>query len=461
MTETPHNMTTMKKTSRYIVVALILFASANAGFAQEPMLIDRVIAKVGNETILLSDIESQYGFNVEQNGFADPSLKCGIMQSLIGQKLIVHHAKLDSVIVGEDEIESNLDFRISQVLRQMNGDEQFFEQYYGMTVATMRNNLRDDLRQQLLAERMQQTLLSEVTITPREVKEFFYSIPSDSLPYLNAEVELAEIVINPKVNQEENGKALKKIIEIRERIIGGSDFGEEAKIYSDDPGSGAQGGNLGFAERGTFVPEFEATAYSLKKGEISDPVETEFGYHILELLERRGNKINLRHILVKPAITEADREKAKSLLDSVRTEIINENITFTAALKKYSYDKLPSYNNNGMIQNPNTGKTVFETAELPSEVFFAIEEMNAGEITEAMDYPLPTGENYFRIIKILDKKRPHKASLEEDYAKIQNFAKESKKNEYFSSWLEEKFKNTFIKVEQGYLDCPELDEMLK
>ena len=447
---------------RNIYLSCLLIVSTGTLLSgQDKMLIDRVIAKVGNETILLSDIESQYGFAVEQSGFPDPNIKCEIMDGLIGQKLIVHHAKLDSVIISPEELDNNLDFRISQVLRQMNGDEEFFEQYYGMTVETMRGNLREDLEQQLLAERMQQTLLNEVTITPKEVKDFFYSIPADSLPYLNAEVELAEIVVNPKVNSEEKAKSLKKILEIRQRIIDGSDFGEEAQTYSDDPGSGAQGGNLGFAERGTFVPEFEATAYSLKKGELSEPIETEFGYHIMELLERRGNKINLRHILVKPEITEADLEKTQTELDSIRSKILRGEIDFQAAVKKYSYDKIPSFNNNGMLQNPNTGKTTFETAELPSEIFFAIEELEVGEITESMDYPLPTGETYYRIIKILDKKKPHRASLEQDYAKIQLYAKESKKNEYFNNWLTNKLENTYIQLEKGYLECPDLDIYLK
>ncbi len=447
---------------RNIYLSCLLIVSTGTLLSgQDKMLIDRVIAKVGNETILLSDIESQYGFAVEQSGFPDPNIKCEIMDGLIGQKLIVHHAKLDSVIISPEELDNNLDFRISQVLRQMNGDEEFFEQYYGMTVETMRGNLREDLEQQLLAERMQQTLLNEVTITPKEVKDFFYSIPADSLPYLNAEVELAEIVVNPKVNSEEKAKSLKKILEIRQRIIDGSDFGEEAQTYSDDPGSGAQGGNLGFAERGTFVPEFEATAYSLKKGELSEPIETEFGYHIMELLERRGNKINLRHILVKPEITETDLEKTQTELDSIRSKILRGEIDFQAAVKKYSYDKIPSFNNNGMLQNPNTGKTTFETAELPSEIFFAIEELEVGEITESMDYPLPTGETYYRIIKILDKKKPHRASLEQDYAKIQLYAKESKKNEYFNNWLTNKLENTYIQLEKGYLECPDLDIYLK
>ena len=374
---------------------------------------------------------------------------------------MVHHAKLDSVEVSPEEIEASLDFRIDQVLRQMGGDETFFETYYGMTVLDMRDKLREDLKQQMLAERMQGTILNSVTITPKEVKTFFNSIHPDSIPFLSAEVELSEVVIKPKVNEEENAKALKKILEIRNKITEeGEDFGELAKVYSDDPGSGSQGGNLGFAERGTFVPEFEATAYTLTKGEISEPIETEFGFHILELLERRGNKINIRHILVKPAITDADLELAKVKLDTVKAQIERGKITFENAVKLHSEESLPSYSNNGMIQNPQTGKTSFETSQLPSEIYFAIEDLVPGDITEPIEYPVPTGETFYRIIKVRDLTNPHKASLEQDYAKIQRFAKESKKNEYFANWLEDKFESTFIKIETDYLSCPELNKRL-
>ncbi len=438
-----------------------LLVTMSSAMAQERMLIDKVIAKVGTETILLSDVESQYSYASEQAGYADPAVKCQVMQSLIGQKLIVHHAKLDSIEVLDEEIESNLDYRIDQVLRQMNGDEEFFEEYYGMPVKEMRENLREDLQQQMLAERMQMKILNEVSITPKEVKKFYNSIPVDSIPYLNAEVELKELVVKPEVNDVERAASLSKIVKLRNQIINKeAEFEELARKFSDDPGSGAQGGNLGYAERGTFVPEFEATAYSLEKGEVSEPIETEFGFHILQLLDRRGNKINIRHILIKPEITSADLDLAKSKLDTLKAQIEREEITFSEAIKKHGYEKVPSYNNNGFLQNPNTGKTLFQTSELPSEIYFATEDTEVGEMTSPLEYPFPTGETYYRIIKLISKSKPHKASLEEDYAKIQLYAKESKKNEYFSNWLEEKFQNTFIKIESGYLACPDLDELI-
>lgn len=441
-----------------LVLTLMLSVALHA---QDRLVIDKIVAKVGTETILLSDVESQYSYAVEKTGGLNPNLKCEIFQSIIGQKIIVAQARLDSIEIMDEEIEANLDFRIDGVLRQMNGDEAFFEEYYGMTINEMRENLREDLEQQMLAERMQAKILDEVHITPKEIKEFFASIPVDSIPYLNAEVELGEIVLKPEVNEEERLKSLKAILDIRKQILNeGADFSEMARKYSDDPGSGSRGGDLGFAERGTFVTEFEAAAYSLDIDEISDPVETQFGFHIIQMIERRGNKIRLKHILLKPEITEDDRILARNKLDSIKVEIENGDYSFSSAVKRYSDEDIPSYHNNGAIQNPNTGKTTFETGELPTEIYFAIEDMEVGDVSVPLEYPLPTGETYYRIIKLVSKTRPHKVSLETDYTKIQKFAKESKKNEYFAKWLDEKLRETYINLDKNFINCPDLDQFL-
>jgi len=446
---------------KYLITLLFLLPTVLV-LAQDQLFIDKVIGKVGTETILLSDVEQQFAYAKYQSGSEGPELKCEILQALVGQKLVVHHARVDSVIVSPDDVEASLEFKIGDVLRQMNGDLKVFEEYYGMSVEQMKDNLREDLEHQMLADRMQSKILNEVIITPKEVKSFFNSIPSDSIPYLNAEVELAEIVFKPEVNSDERSKALQQIVDIRKKILeGGEDFSELAITYSDDPGSGRQGGNLGFKERGTYVQEFAAAAYSLDKGELSDPIETQFGFHIIELLERRGNKINVRHILISPEITEDDKMLAKDNLKKLRDEIISDTLNFALTVKEQSLEDLPSYANNGMLQNPQTGKTFFETAELPSDVYFAIEDLEVNDITEPLELPLPNGETYYRIIKLISKTKPHKASLEQDYTKIQNFAKESKKSEYFAQWLEEKLATTFIQIDQSYLSCPDLDDLIK
>lgn len=451
------NRTSFKEIS---AVILIGFLFTNLGWSQEPLVIDKVIAKVGTESILLSDVELQYAYEVEQNT-ADESTKCKILQSLIGQKLILNQAKLDSIEISAVEVEASIDFKLDRVLnQQMNGDVDMFKEVYEMTPEQMKENLLEDEKNQMLVQRMQGQILNEVEITPKEVKEFYNQIPKDSIPYLSAEVELAEIVLKPEVNKTEKADALQKIINIRNKILNeGEDFAELAKKFSDDPGSGLRGGDLGFAGRGTFVPDFEAVAYSLDKGEISDPVETEFGYHILQLLERRGNKIHVRHILIKPVITENDKSLAKNKLDSIRQTIIDGE-DFGMSVKKYSLEDVPSYNNNGMIQNPKTGKTIFDMSEIPSNIYFAIDELEVDDVSEPLDYLLPTGETYYRIVKLISKTKPHKASLEQDYTKLLNFAKDSKKNQYFAEWLEDKLKETYIDVDTKYLECPELDELL-
>lgn len=446
---------------KFYLIILSLILSALTLSAQD-LVIDKVVAKVGTETILLSDVEAQFAYAQERAGGETDDLKCEILQAIVGQKLVVHHARIDSVFVGPDEIEASLEFKINDVLRQMNGNTEVFEEYYGITVEEMKDNLREDLEHQMLAERMQGQILNEVVITPKEVKEFFHAIPVDSVPFLNAEVELAEIIFKPKVNDEQRTKALQEIVSLRKRIIDdGEDFAELAVSYSADPGSGRKGGDLGFAERGSYVQEFEAAAYSLDKGEISDPIETQFGFHIIQMLERRGNKIHVRHILISPQIVEDDKILSKTNLDKLRTEIVNDSIDFTSAVQEHSLKEMPSYSNNGMLQNPNTGKTYFETAELPSDVYFAIEDLELGEVTQVLELPLPSGETYYRIIKLVSLTKPHKASLEQDYTKIQRFAKESKKSEYFAGWLEDKLSSTFIQIDQNYLTCPDLDELIK
>jgi len=441
--------------------SLLLTLATLSLFAQEQLVIDKVVAKVGTETILLSDVEAQYAFAKSQPGEQPENLKCEILQAVVGQKLVVHHARLDSVIVSPEEIETSLKFKIDGVLSQMNGSQELFKEYYGMTVNEMKDNLREDLEQQMLAERMQSQIINNVVITPKEVKAFFNEIPKDSIPYLNAEVELAELVVKPLVNSEERSKALQQAVSIRKEILNnGADFAEMAKKYSDDPGSGRNGGDLGFAERGFFVQEFEAAAYALDEMEISDPIESDFGFHLIQLLERRGNKINVRHILITPEITEEDKILARENLVKLRERIINDSLDFATTVKKHSLEELPSYSNNGMMIKPNTRSTIFETSELPYEIYIAIDDKEVNDITEPLELSLPNGETYYRILKLMSKSKPHKASLETDYTKIQRFAKESKKSEYFAKWLEDKLANTFIKIDANYLSCPDLNDMI-
>lgn len=439
----------------YILICLIL-GSLNLAQAQEKMIIDKVVAKVGGETILHSEIETQFLYASQQFGVVEENMRCQIIESIIDQKIIVNQAKLDSIVVLNEEVEERLNLKIDNVLRQMNGDETFFQEYYGATPNEMKDKLRDDERQAMLAERMQVNLISSINVTPSEVVEFYNKIPVDSLPYLTSEVEISEIVYEPKVNETQRQLAKDKADDLYQQLLDGGDFASLAKIHSDDPGSGAQGGNLGFAKRGLYVPEFEAVAYSLKKNEISEPVETQFGFHIIQMLERRGNNINLRHILITPEITFDDLELAKSTLDSIKTEIQEEKIPFEIAVKRWSSDNSQGKNYGGRLRNPATGNTFFETKDLPTDIYFEIDELEIGDIAGPVEYTSERGETLYRIIKLDSRTEPHRANLKEDYAKITEFAKENKKAEFFYNWIQKRKTETFIEVSNNYESCPNI-----
>lgn len=444
----------------YTTILYLVIGSLTAVQSQDAPIIDKVIAKIGSEYMLYSDLIAAYKYQKESNPDMSDDDICFLFEQIIAQKLLVHQAKLDSVEVSTEELDNALDYRIQNILGAMGGDEKRFEEYYDKSVTEAKDQMRDDMRQQMLAERIQKQLISEVTITPKEVVEFYDRIPKDSLPFLSSEVEISEIVMPPKVNDEEKEKSIKKMEEIRKMIIDGEEtFEDMAKKYSAD-GSAELGGSLGWMKRGSLVPEFEASAYSLENDEISEVVETEFGFHIIRLNDRRGNTINCSHILIRPAITQADLDLAKSNLDSIRNLILQDSFDFGKAVKLYSDKNIQSFNNGGRMTNPKTGNTFFETGDLPTEIYFEIESLETDDISEPMEYYTPTGETNFRLVKLISKTKPHKANLEQDYSRIQLYAKESKKNEYYNKWVMEKLGETYIEVDPVYGDCENLQKWI-
>jgi peptidyl-prolyl cis-trans isomerase SurA len=336
----------------------------------------------------------------------------------------------------------------------MNGDEAFFEEYYGATISEMKERYRDDQRHKILAERMQQKLISEIDITPKEVTSFYQSVPKDSLPYFKSEMEISEILMLPTVNDQERKKAIDKINSIREKVISGvMSFEDAATKFSQDPGSAARGGDLGFAKRGLYVPEFEAAVFTMAKDEMSEVIETEHGFHFIQLMERRGNAVKARHVLIKPEITSMDLTRTKDLLDSVRSQILLDSISFEAAVKKYSLKNTPSYANSGRVKNENNNSTFFAADDLDPDTYFAVFELKPGQLSKPMEISLMGGQKAYRLIKLITVTKPHKANLKEDFDKIANFAKESKKNEYFLNWLKKKRAETFIWVDDRFSGC--------
>jgi peptidyl-prolyl cis-trans isomerase SurA len=417
-------------------------------------VVDKVIAQVGGELVLLSELEEQHTLFESQRGVTPPDARCFILDQILAQKLLINQAKLDSVEIGDEEVDAQLDARIDRILGLMGNDIAQFEAYYGQSIGQVKEQFREDLKNQILADRMRNKVMSGITASPSEVRAFFNQIPKDSLPYFNSEVELNEIVVVPKTNEVEKNKARQKLESLRKRIVEeGEDFAAIAGKYSDDLGSARTGGDLGWTKRGKFVPEFEAAAYNLEPGEISAAVESEYGFHLIQLLERRGNTIHTRHLLVKPQIVEQDLAQARHLLDSVRQLVVTDSLSFSLAVKKFSDKNTQSTTNDGRMVNPATGNTIFETGDLDPDVFFTIDTMQVGSVSAPFEFSQPTGEKAYRILKLVSRTSPHKANLRQDFSKIQTATIESKKNNFINQWITEKVDATYIEIDPAYHSC--------
>lgn len=439
-------------------ILLFFILSINNSFSQESKTIDKIIGKIGGEIILYSDWNDQVSYIKEKQAQLSDEDQCAILENMFIQKFMIHQARLDSIEVKDEEIDQQLDARIEQILQYMENDTKKFEAYYGQTVNQVREKFRDDLMNQMLSERLQQKVIGEVTITPDETELFFKKIPKDSLPYFNSEVEISEIVYKPKVNPTEVQKAKDKLSKLIVRLNQGEDFAKLASTYSDDLGSAKNGGNLGWIKRGNLVPEFEAVAFNLEKDSISGIVETEFGYHVIQLLGRRGNNINTRHILIKPQYTDDDYTLAEKYLDSIRTKMLHDTMSFESAVRLFSDKKTESYHNGGQVLNPKTGNSYFEVADLEPDIYFAIDALKVGELSKAIPSKDQEGKKYYRIFKLRSRTDPHKANLKQDYSKIQAAAKENKKNEYFKEWIDRKLPKVYIEIDPIIKSqCPNLN----
>jgi peptidyl-prolyl cis-trans isomerase SurA len=416
----------------------------------EGKLIDEVVAVVGNRIILESDLETQV-LQYQSQGITTgkETLKCEILEDLMIQRLFVTQAEADSVIVTDSDVESALDQRIRYFVSQF-GSQERMETFYGKSVAEIKEEFRDIIKEQLMAEEVQQTIIQDVKITPSEVRSFFMSIPADSIPTIPSEFEVAQIVKKPPVSTEELNAVRERLRGYRERIIAGERFATFAALYSEDPGSASRGGELGFYRRGELFPEFEAVAFRLERGEVSDVVKTKAGFHIMQMIERRGEMVNVRHILLRPKPSPVELEEARNFLDSLAREIRAGNLSFEDALK-HSDD--PGKMHGGLMINPYTGTRRFEAEHLDPNVFFVIDKMEVDEISNAVPFLDDEGYSAFRLLHLKERSTPHRANLNQDYDRIKNWAHERKQRDAIESWVREKTSTTFVNVLERYRTC--------
>jgi peptidyl-prolyl cis-trans isomerase SurA len=444
-----NNLKPIIKKSLLAFSFLLLLIPLKAQDSESGTLVDKIIAKVDDYIVLKSELERSYLDVMSRGEYEGNQTRCNILEGLVINKVMVAKAEIDSVIVEEEMVDRNLDMRMNAMISQV-GSEELIEQYYGKTIDEFKDELRDQIREQMLVENMRSTIIQGISVTPDEVRRFFKAIPQDSLPYFSTEVVVGQIVKKPEINEAERDKAEQFLYDLKAQIQAGADFEEMARTYSQGP-SGKNGGNLGWTSRGQMVAPFEAAAMKLQAGEISDPVETDFGMHIVQLIERRGNEYNSRHILISHKYLEEDFEKAAEELDSIRTLILNDSLNFQDAAKEFSDDKETS-GSGGYFIDPSGSNTV-PVSELDAGLFFTIDSMGVGDITKPMKFTMRSGEEAMRIVYYKDRISPHQANLEQDYQKIQRAAKNAKQNRVLSDWLREAKDEVFIEVVDEYDYC--------
>lgn len=432
---------------------LVLFLSAStAGWAQPTgEVIDQVVAVVGGYKVLRSDVEAQY-LQYQQQGIAETALsKCQVFEDLMFEKLLLNQAEIDSIIISDEQVESEMDRRLSMLEAQIGGIQKL-EEFYGQSIVEIKEEMRSSMKSQLTAQRMQGEVVGEVEVTPGEVRRFYRDIPRDSLPLINSEVEVAQIVKFPEVREEAKTDAIEELRQIKERIANGSKFSTMAILYSEDPGSSKNGGLYEGVKRGQFVKEFEGVAFALEPGEVSDVFETQFGYHVCQLEAKRGQEIDVRHILIVPKISPEDLQEAQNFLDSLKVIINDQILSFEEAAMEYS-DDTDTKNNGGLLVNPATADTKFEISELDRSVYFTIEEVNVGEIAGPINYQTPNGKQGFRLVQLISRSEPHRANLKDDYQRLQMMATGKKQQEITTDWVSDRLDDTYVRVMPNSYEC--------
>lgn len=422
---------------------------------QPPQLIDKVVAVVDNKIIMQSDVEKHYQEFVAEN-LAGKATHCMVLEDLMFQKLLLTEAEKDTTLVVSDaQVDQELNKRMDYYIKQV-GSKEKFEAFYGKSVQQFKDEYRNDVKDILLSQQMKSKITDNITVTPEEVRKYFEAIPKDSIPFINAQVEIGEIVKMPNITDEELRIAKEKCEDLRKRVIKGESMATLAIEYSDDPGSAKNGGEYKNIKRGEFVPEFDKVLFSLSDGDISAVFQTQFGYHFIQMEHRHGELADFRHILITPIVSDQDMQHAADQLDSVTKLIRKDSISFAEAAAKISDDKNTKYTG-GLLTNPQTGLTRWDMDQLgqidPS-LAFTLNGMSIGDISSPQSYTSPDAKRGFRIIYLKDRTKPHKANLQEDYQQIQASALSNKQSKIVKEWINRKLQDgVFIHIDNSYVDC--------
>jgi peptidyl-prolyl cis-trans isomerase SurA len=416
----------------------------SSGLCSSQQVIDRVIASVGPNIILSSEIEAQYNQYLGMGFKTGQQTRCTILEDLMYQRMLLAQAAHDSLKVTESQVDQEIERKLKYYIGQF-GSVEKFESYNGKSVEAFKADIRE-----------KQKITGELTVSPKEVYTYFNSLAADSVPLVNAEIEIGQIVKKPGVNQELKDYARQKIEETRKKVIAGSmSFCAAAASISDDPGSRLKCGEYFGIQHGQFVPEFEAVAFKLKPNEISEVFETEYGFHFVQMIERRGDEIDLRHILVAIQGAPSDLLKSKAQLDSIRKILVRDTLKFCDAAAKYSDDK-DTKNACGLLVNPQTGTTLFDMellGQIDPAIVFTLDQMKPGDISEPVLMQTRDTKQAYRILYLKRRTLPHRANLKEDFPRIQEAALAIKQQKVIKDWVNKKLATTYVSITDDYMSC--------
>ncbi len=440
-----------------LLVLLLFILINNLLFSQT---IDKIEAIIGSEILLTSDIENQYNQILSQGIIQTNNIKCDILDELLYQNLLIHHAKIDSTIeINEDEVNQEVNKRITFFESQL-GSLNKVEEYFKRSIDNMKEELSIVVTDQLYTQKKQNIIINNVNITPNEVKDYLNSLENDDIPLIQTQLELAQLVILPKLSSEKKKSIKEKLDGFRKRIYSGEDFKVLATLYSDDVVSANNGGELGFMSRGELLPEFERAAFRLKDNEISEVVETKFGFHLIQMIERRGEQINARHILIKPKFNSSSIKNASDKISLIKNEIDSGLISFDDAVVKYSEDN--SKNNGGLIINPSSGSTDFTFDELDPSIKYIVQNMNIGEITSPSLTKSDDGSQAaYRLIRLNNLVEEHKANISNDFDVLKGYALSDKKQKYIDKWIVDNINDTYIQINENFSSCSCYNKWIK
>ena len=442
----------MTKNTQIAVCVAAALASSFAAPAQT-RLIDEVVASVGDDAILSSDIEYQYGQAMIEGVSYGGDMKCHIFEQLLIQKMMLNQAKIDSVEVKDSEVAQQVDARINYFVQQVGGQDKL-EEYFGKPIQQIRRDQMETVRTQMITQRMQQNITKDVKVTPADIRNFYNGMSEDSIPFVPAQYEIQQILVYPEIEQKEIDRIKNRLRDFQKQVAEGRDFATLAVLYSEDPGSASRGGDLGWYSKSGFVPEFSAVAFNMKeKGKVSKIVETEFGYHIIQFIDRKGDRINCRHILLKPKVTPESRKKATAFLDTVVKYIDENKLTFEEAAMRFSMDK-DTRSNGGTMVNPEDGTIKFQLGQIPAEIAKAIQGLREGEASQPFSMMDDRkGKETMRIVRLVKKYPPHKANINDDYDMLKTMVENQKRKQMLDEWIINKQKELYVVITPDWQGC--------